>query len=286
MNIWKSPQGQDRVLTRYEEILQAWPVSHERRYVETSQGRTHIIVSGPENAPPVMLLHGSTSNSFSWMGDIAELAKAHRVYAVDLIGEPGLSFANRASYDSGVYETWLNDLLDQLSIPACSFVGLSLGGWMAVRFAQAFPNRVEQLVLICPGGLAPTKSSFLVKAILSTFFGAAGRRWLWQQINGGKPIDADQDKLKAAIEFSQLISQHFRPRTAPLPVFTTQQLSRLQMPIQLFFGNRDCVLNAPSSVKHISKACPHTHVNWLPDTGHLIVGKGKEVADFLIENAA
>ena len=89
--IYKSEEGQRLVEERYWAFLKYWPVAHKQLRVPTCQGETFVVACGEETAPPLLLLHGSATNSAMWMGDVGSLAEHFRVYAVDLIGEPGLS---------------------------------------------------------------------------------------------------------------------------------------------------------------------------------------------------
>lgn len=83
--IYRTPTGGEAVRERYAAFLDRWPVPSEHRRVATSQGETFVVAFGPEGAPVVLLLHGSSANSASWMGDAPILAERLRVYAVDMI---------------------------------------------------------------------------------------------------------------------------------------------------------------------------------------------------------
>ena len=100
--IFKSSEGERLVRERYQAFLHHWPVANEQLHIATTQGSTFVVVSGPKDAPPLLLLHGSAANSAMWMGDITILAGAFRVYCIDMIGEPGFSAPGRvASLGSG-----------------------------------------------------------------------------------------------------------------------------------------------------------------------------------------
>ena len=58
------------------------------------------------------------------MGDIAALAQSFRVYAVDVIGEPGLSAPSRPSVHSDAYASWLSDLVGRLGLNRFSLAGI------------------------------------------------------------------------------------------------------------------------------------------------------------------
>ena len=125
-----------------------------------------MIASGEKTAPPLILLHGSGSNAVSWAGDVAQYSLSFRVYAVDIPGEPGKSAEKRFPWDGPAYAEWLEDILDELQINKTTLLGLSQGGWIAIKFAVCDPERVDKLVLLAPGGIVPTKVSFILAAIL------------------------------------------------------------------------------------------------------------------------
>lgn len=81
-NLFKSETGKQAVLGKYREILANWPVQSMQYTVETSFGQTFVIESGSRDNPPLILLHGSVSNSYTWYGDVASLSKTHHVYAI------------------------------------------------------------------------------------------------------------------------------------------------------------------------------------------------------------
>ncbi|WP_309894679.1 hypothetical protein [Archangium sp.] len=63
----------------------------ESRTVDTSLGRTFVRVSGPPEAPPLVLLHGIGSNSLTWDDNVAALAGSFQVHAVDAVYDHGRS---------------------------------------------------------------------------------------------------------------------------------------------------------------------------------------------------
>lgn len=90
-NIYKSAEGERAVRERYLEVLKHWPVANQHLRVPTREGETFVVSCGAENARPLLLFHGAAANSAMWMGDVSVWAAHFRVYAIDMIGEPGLS---------------------------------------------------------------------------------------------------------------------------------------------------------------------------------------------------
>ena len=71
-------------------------------------------------------------------------------------------------------------------------------------------------------------------------------------LNGGKDIGLSHEP-GAAMAFTVLINKHFKPRTDELPVFESEELAQLTMPVMLVFGARDCIFNAdPVSYTHLT----------------------------------
>ncbi|MER6000188.1 alpha/beta fold hydrolase [Nonomuraea angiospora] len=151
--IYASPEGARAVERRYRELLERWPVPYEHVRVPTGHGETFVVACGPAGAPPLLLLHGSGTNSAMWLADVATWARRFRVHAVDLIGEPGLSAPSRPPLEPGVYAGWLAEVLAGLGVGRVSIAAVSLGGWMALDYATCRPDRVERLALMCPSGI-------------------------------------------------------------------------------------------------------------------------------------
>lgn len=274
--IYTSEAGEREILGRYTRALDAWPVPAERMRVPTREGETFVLVCGPANAPPLVLLHGSGANATTWWGDVPTWARHFRVYAVDLVGEPGLSARSRPSLDSGAFAQWLDDVLDGLGLTGTSLLGMSLGGWLAVDYTTRHPERITRLALLCPGGLGRQKVGWLVKAVLLRPFGRWGSRRSARNLTGLDTRE-DSDALDAVLA----TFAHFRPRREPLPRFDDAALRRLTMPVLVIAGARDAMFDARGTVRRVRASVPHAAVTLLPDTGHAITGQSGPVLEFL-----
>ncbi|MEU7157947.1 alpha/beta fold hydrolase [Streptomyces chrestomyceticus] len=274
--IYKSAAGERELRRRYLETLDNWPVPAERIRIPTREGETFVLVSGPPDAPPVVLLHGSGANATMWQGDAAAWAQHFRTYAVDVVGEPGLSAPSRPPLASDAYARWLDEVLDGLGVPAASFVATSLGGWLALDYATRRPDRVTRLALLCPGGLGKQRVGLLFKTLLLRPFGRWGMHRLVRGATGLDTLEAGPVLDQVVLTFTQ-----FKPRTERLPRFSDEALRGLGVPVLLIAGTKDAFFDSADSARRVRENVPDATVRLLPGVGHAVFGQTDTVSEFL-----
>jgi len=190
-SIYKSETGKKQVLAFYKELLQDWYQPSKQYCLQTSFGETFIIENGNESLPPLVLLHGTGSNSAMWMADVKWLADRFHMFAIDILGECGLSGENRLEYKGVDYSDWLLEILKKLKIDtlSISMVGCSLGGWIALDFSIRCPERVEKLVLLATAGVTQVKTSAIFWVIMTSITGRWGFRKLNKMVYRNLAID-------------------------------------------------------------------------------------------------
>jgi pimeloyl-ACP methyl ester carboxylesterase len=278
-DIYKSEEGARAIHARYREILALWAVPNRQFTVPTRAGDTFVISCGPEEAPPVLLFHGSASSSFMWIADAAAFAARFRVYAVDLIGEPGLSARTRYKPGTDEHALWLDDVLKALGIEKASFVGVSLGGWLALDYAIRRTGRVNALALICPAGIGKLKN-FLLKAFPYFFMGEWGRRKLRAMVMG-RAYTRRGPVPKLVEDFLGLIFRNFTPRRDPIPPASDEELKRLKMPIAIFLGGEDALIDSADTRRRAQTLLPQAEIDFDPEIGHFIPTPTARIVDFL-----
>jgi pimeloyl-ACP methyl ester carboxylesterase len=279
--IYKTPEGKRLVEEQYRRILTYWPVANRQFHVPTRQGETFVIECGEKSAPPVLLLHGSLANSASWMGDVALWANSFRIFAVDVIGEPGLSASSRPPLHSDAYALWLDDVMSALGLGRASFVGISLGGWLALDYATRRPAHVDRMALLCPGGVGRQKIGILFKVAFFNLCGSWGKRKLREAILG-RIIEGDMSPaMRKFGEFLALIHKSTRPRTEKLPVFSDLALKGLMMPVLAIVGAKDVLLDSADTRRRINSLLENGEVRYIEDAGHFIPGQGSTIQEFL-----
>ena len=117
------------------------------------------------SGPAILLIHGVGDNSTTWQTVHSKLAQRFTVIAPDLLGH-GESDKPRADYSLAAFANGMRDLLAVLDIDRVTVVGHSLGGGIAMQFAYQYPQLVERIVLVGPGGVTTDVSVALRLAAL------------------------------------------------------------------------------------------------------------------------
>jgi pimeloyl-ACP methyl ester carboxylesterase len=103
-------------------------------------------LTGPEDAPVVALIHGLGLTRAVWQWLLPDLTK-FRVLTYDLIGH-GETAPPEGDPTLKDLSDQLAALLDHLHIDKAAVVGFSLGGMIARRFAQDYPQRTTALAVL------------------------------------------------------------------------------------------------------------------------------------------
>jgi pimeloyl-ACP methyl ester carboxylesterase len=269
---FKSEEGRDRVRAFYNGVLSRFPFA--QRTVGTAFGETFILVAGRESDPPVILLHGSCSNSAFWFPEIVALSNRFRVYAVDIIGEAGNSEEYRPDLDTEAFALWMREVADALGIEKTAVIGNSLGGWVALKFATAYPERVSRLILIASAGIAQVRPQFLSDV-------AQARR-----ADGTVPVSAAiigaPGLPKEVLDFMNLMAENYNP-IQELPVFAEGQLRRLTMPVLFIDGQEDAIIDGQASAQRLSCLVPAAQIRLLPHCGHVVMNSPGHLLAFLAD---
>lgn len=274
---FKSPEGQKIILSFYEKALEKWPVPYSEHTVATKFGETAYIECGNKNKKPLILIHGASSNATSWIADVAAYSQEYRVIVVDVIGEPGKSAQTRPPLETDDYAKWLEEIVTRLNLKRVSLVGLSQGGWMAIRYAVSFPQKVEKLGLMAAAGIVPTKGSFLLKAIGFTLLGKWGIDKLNRQVFGSLPMD------EMTAQYMEALLLHYTPRMSKEYIFSDEELRRLTMPVLYIGGANDVIRDNVKISSRLEALLPKVQTKVLPDTGHVLINMTKYTIPFLKE---
>lgn len=263
---YKSDPSRQKVLACYDDVLANWPVKVESRFIETSFGVTHVVISGKKNGKPLVLLHGAGGNAGMWIHNIAELAKHFRIYAVDIIGEPGKSAGVRPRYSSDGHAFWLKEIHDILGLADVALCGISLGSWLACRFALKFPNLVNNLIVIAPPAIIGTDMQFLSRivwaALMPTQLVVIG--FIKYMSHKAKTLP------DSALHGFVTTWQAYNPNTNMIPMLSREHLCKLPKNTLMILGEDEVMYCSNAAVDHISCVADKIKIVIIPKAGHIV----------------
>lgn len=108
---------------------------------------TKISYSDTGKGTAIVLLHGFLENKTMWQDFIPELSLKNRIITIDLLGHGEtecLGYVHSMEDNADV----VHEVLSNLRIRKAVFVGHSMGGYVALAFAELFPESIKGLVLL------------------------------------------------------------------------------------------------------------------------------------------
>lgn len=124
-------------------------------YLTTADGeKLFYSVVGDKKLPPVLLIHGFAVNGdLNWniSGVRAKLSEKYYLIIPDLRGHGLSSKPHEASLYGAKLAHDMAALLEHLKIPKAAVAGYSLGGFVALKFAELYPSKLEKLIVAGAG---------------------------------------------------------------------------------------------------------------------------------------
>jgi 3-oxoadipate enol-lactonase len=107
---------------------------------------TYVMEDGPPAGLPVVFIHGFPFNHTMWRPQVEALRNIYRTVVYDIRGH-GLTGAGDGQYTVDFFVDDLIEVLEERKIGTAVFVGLSMGGYIALRMYERYPGRFKGLVL-------------------------------------------------------------------------------------------------------------------------------------------
>jgi pimeloyl-ACP methyl ester carboxylesterase len=239
---------------------------------------TEIYFSDVGKGRAVVLLHGFLENKTMWQELVPELSKKHRVITIDLLGHGKsgcLGYVHSMEENAEV----VHAVLSKLRIRQAIFVGHSMGGYVALAFAEMYPASVKGLVLLNSTARADNEErkanrdraiktvkkdyASFVRLSIANLFSPDNRERLADEIEKVK-IEAFKTPLQGVV--ASLEGMKIRKDRESL-------LRSSTYPILLILGEKDPVLNYEDNLKQIENSA--VKLVTLPD-GHMSPIENKE----------
>lgn len=114
--------------------------------VATRFGELHYKTHGPHHAKAVLLIHGFLEGNYMWQ-HLMPLLPEDRFYIMPDLPGHGTTGSVSNVHRMEMMAEMLHDMLQNLGVTICTVLGHSMGGYVALAFAELFPKQVEKLIL-------------------------------------------------------------------------------------------------------------------------------------------
>jgi len=254
-SIYKNREGEAEILALYDEALADLGAEHESLTVSTRCGDTHVLGVGPEDAPPAVFLPGGNFMNPTCLQWFLRLADRYRVYAPDLIGQPGKSAETRPSPTGDDHALWAEDILDGLGLHSVPLVGLSYGAGVALRAMGHAPGRVSRAVLVSPAGVASGKISRMITEVALPMIGYRLRPTSERLLRAAKPILTEPED--PAVRQLGAIYRNVRLDSGLPRMATQEELRGFEGPVAVFASEEDVFFPASAVLPRAREIFPN-----------------------------
>ncbi|WP_241657707.1 alpha/beta fold hydrolase [Anaerobacillus alkaliphilus] len=286
--IYKGAEGKKRITSHYEAYINTLPFLVEHEYVDTSFGKTHMLMAGPVDGKPLFIFQGGNCINPLTLSWFSPLAETYRMYAPDTIGHPGFSDETRISASDDSFAKWIEELMDHYSIKTSGFIGPSYGAGIILRLATFKPEKIDCAVLVSPAGIKLGSKMSMIREILLPlilFNTTSGEKHLTKIAN--RMSDHSMKELD-----KQIIGDVFKyvKLEQEMPKLTEKrELVNFQSPTLVIAGKKD-VFFPETKIKEVAKEIIPNLVDFKSyDMGHFPSEKylqmiNDDIGEFLAEH--
>ncbi|EJD6047553.1 MULTISPECIES: alpha/beta fold hydrolase [Providencia] len=219
---------------------------------------------------PVVLLHGISSGSASWVSQLTSpsLTKHYHLYSWDAPGYLESRELETTTPTAIDYANALNAFIDKLALSNIVLVGHSLGAIMASAFASQYPNKVKGLILANPAQGYATKSPDQQKQVYQQrqdIVLSSGIE-VYAQNRAAALLSANATTEK--VNWVQQNMKKLNPKGFLAAAWMlahddiSQYLNRYDGPLEILVGTEDTI-TPPAQVEQLArqKNCPYFLIN-------------------------
>lgn len=230
--------------------------------------------------PPVLLVHGITTNSFLWREVAPRLARRFEVVAVDLLGCGESDKPAAVSLSLKDHARRLSTLVGALGLAPVHFVGHDLGGGIGQIAAVRWPALLRSLTLVnCVAYdywpvqpilslRTPVIRQLLMGALDAGALRLVVRRGLFHKEKTAALMEDFSRPLRTP-EGRRALVQFARSLDNTNLMELAEELRLLRMPVTVFWGTADAYLSAAIPGR-LAAEIPGCRVRRIETAGHFV----------------
>jgi pimeloyl-ACP methyl ester carboxylesterase len=280
-SIYRNKNGaKEAFIQAYDRTLQEWDAPAQSLYIDTSFGKTHVLISGPEGAEPLILFHGFGFSSTMWIENIKPLSERYRTYAVDFLGDINKSEAIWQIKSKEECASWFREILSGLRIQKAHVAGLSYGGFIALVLAAYASEFIHKMVVMSPAAsFQPQSKKFFIKCLLAGIFPTTKR------LNGlMNEMTGKGNQVNETLRNQFIVGmQNALPKNKLFPSYMKDdELKAIQCPILLLIGDQDIQYDPRKAIARANQLVPYIQTRLVADAGHGLAMERPETINALM----
>jgi len=229
---------------------------------------------GPRTGVPIIFIHGFPFAKAMWQPQVELLKKDFHVISYDVRGH-GASDVGDGQYTVELFVDDVLGLLDHLKLSKVVCVGLSMGGYIALRAAERSPEKFRALVLCDTRSEADGNEGKIKRAGQARTVKADGMKkfaeGFLKAVFFEKSFETNQpavDSIRAMIENSSPTAVAGTLIAMAARTDTTPSLYTIKVPTLILVGQHDTV--TPPSASHAMKEkIPGAELHMIGKAGHM-----------------
>jgi 3-oxoadipate enol-lactonase len=234
----------------------------------------HYTDSGNADGVPVIFIHGFPFDHTMWDEQVAALPSRFRAVTFDMRGH-GQSEVGSGQYFLEFFVDDLLGLMDHLSIDKAIWVGLSMGGYTALRAIEKAPERCKGLVLCDTRSEPDTNEAKLKRATalknlktdgLKAYAENSVKNLFWSENLERKPQAVE--KVKNIIEATSMLGIGGTLLALASRTDTTHVLQGIKVPTLILVGEHDAI-TPPIAAQSMHESIEGSVMEVIPDAAHL-----------------
>lgn len=223
----------------------------------------------------LVLLHGYLESKDIWDEFAGQLGKAaYRVITLDLPGH-GISEVLGETHSMGFLADIVSQLLDKLDIPSATLIGHSMGGYVALAFAEKYPEKLEGLALFHSTPDADTEEKKENRKREIEIVKSGRKEMLARSLPAKRYAPENRKRMEEEIEADmlQVMLTEDEGIVALLNGMAerkdqNEMLRNLKVPQLFIFGRYDELIS-PEKAEEVMVKNPQAKVVWLEHSGHM-----------------
>lgn len=253
-SLYKSITGKAEIFNLYDQKLKELNIDYHYKEVDTSFGKTNLIITGEASKPPILIIHGSNGCAPIALETYSGLELCFQVFAVDVLAQPNKSVEARLSMKTDDYGKWLHEVIDKLELKKVTLAGFSFGGLIILKALEFRDSNIKEVFLTAPAYLVngnPLKALLKVFIPMKRFIKTKNIKYVEHFLN-----ELFTKKDAFALEFLSKVFLHFKMDFSPVPVIKTQAAKSIKTSITLIAAKNDLMFPGDKMIKRAHKIFP------------------------------